>query len=172
MGNVRPISAAGWNTNDPNEYNPHSRYTASTDDRGHSGWVKALRVPTNIVGEIAKIVESGVISEYDTAGALVRDAIVHHLHRLNEDIKSTSLEQNLNLVRINSEVQQRRKELQIFTSMIDTFEEEVDHLVRHRAYDEAYAYCQQMEKYESAIPARFLDEFKDRINRIKARVRP
>lgn len=58
-------------------------YTRSTDSRGHKESIH-LKVPPEIASTMSQIVQKGSIPQYRTVQDLIRDAIVHRLHYLNE----------------------------------------------------------------------------------------
>lgn len=72
----------GWGVTD--DYDVNSFYPEGTDGRGHSDNFR-VRLKPEIAGEIAALVASGLIPEYTTPSAVIRDSIVHRLHWLSEN---------------------------------------------------------------------------------------
>ena len=172
MTNVRPIQGPGWTTQDPNEYDPDKKYTAATDERGHSGFVRNLRVPSDMVGQIARIVESGYYDEYTTQAALVRDAIHHHLEKLNKELSSENLKRTLSMNRLNSRVQQRRQETEAYQDMLTAIRMEVNELVAIESYAEAQAFIAEMRGNEDAVPLRFRESYDSKLQELMRFARP
>lgn len=166
MSNVHPINP-GWGTVDPTEYDPEKKYTAASDTRGHSGWLKNLRVPSDIVGQIAIIVESGMYDEYTTQAAFVRDAIHHHLHKINEEVQSKNLKKVLSMNALNSQVQLRRAEAETYAEMMKDIKQEVADLIHHGAPQEARAFIAHMMGMEDAIADRFKAAYETEMKKLK-----
>lgn len=66
-------------------YNEDDFYTRSTDGHGHQRHVR-VNFPPSVVGQIAEIIQSGRIGAYKTSQDFIRDAVVHRLHYLNEEL--------------------------------------------------------------------------------------
>jgi hypothetical protein len=66
-------------------YNVGQFYTDSSDHRGHNVSTK-VTLPPEVSGQISEVVQSGQVPQYRTANDLIRDAIVHRLHWLNENV--------------------------------------------------------------------------------------
>lgn len=170
MSNIRPIHGPGWDTQDPNEYDPNKRYTASADAKGHSGYIKNLKVPSDVVGQLAVIVESGVYDEYTSQAAIVRDALHHHLEKIQREIASRELGKVLSLNRLNSMVQQRTKEYEQFTAMMAAIKDEVlQYLFAENAL-EAKRYIAEMFGHIHAVPNRFQGQFESELDVLKERI--
>jgi hypothetical protein len=107
----------GWGVTD--DYDVASFYPEATDGRGHSDNLR-VRLKPEIAGEIGALVASGVIPEYATPQAVIRDAIVHRLHWLSENTDDPVLAAKMaEAVRrtVIEETTQR------YTRLIDSFEE-------------------------------------------------
>ena len=77
-------------------YSRERFYTHSTDKHGHKTTVRAS-VPPELLRQISKIVASGVIPEYGTAGDFVRDAVFHRLHEIGEKLNDGDILRDVTL---------------------------------------------------------------------------
>lgn len=75
----------------PEEYSVSSFYTRSRDStRNHASY--RVNIPEQVSGEIAALVASGKVPEYRTSGDVIRDALVHRLKWLDENLPDMNLE--------------------------------------------------------------------------------
>lgn len=81
-------------------------YTAGTDKRGHSERLVA-RVPPTVMGEVAHLVQSGLIPEYRTAADFVRDAIHHRLHDIETMITAEGWKPRASIERVLAQLRYR-----------------------------------------------------------------
>lgn len=66
-----------WGTTDGQEwYDPRKFFTATEDRNGHSAQIKTW-VPKNLAGQVARVVNSGMIPELRSSSDFFRDAIFH-----------------------------------------------------------------------------------------------
>lgn len=107
----------GWGVTD--DYDITSFYPEAADGRGHSDNLR-VRVKPEIAGEIGALVASGVIPEYTTPQAMVRDAIVHRLHWLAENIDNPALAAKLQEAIRRTVVEETT---QRYIRLVDSFEE-------------------------------------------------
>lgn len=76
----------------PEEYSVEKFYTRSRDrSRNHASY--RVNIPEELSGEIAAMIASGKIPEYKTAGDFIRDAVVHRLKWVSDNLPSLNLEQ-------------------------------------------------------------------------------
>jgi hypothetical protein len=73
-----------WGTTDPS-YSPHHLYTGSTDGKGNSHEVR-VRIPPTVAGQIASMIEQRAVPGYRTGADFVRDAIIHRLKFLVDEM--------------------------------------------------------------------------------------
>jgi Arc/MetJ-type ribon-helix-helix transcriptional regulator len=107
----------GWGVE--TEYSIDEFYCEATDGRGHSDNHR-VRLKPQISGEIGALVESGRIPEYSTSSAFIRDAIVHRLRWLSENLDDPRLAARLaeGVRRTVIEEQTQR-----YITLVDSFEE-------------------------------------------------
>lgn len=79
-------------------YAPNQFYVKSTDGRGH-GEKMSITLPPDVLGQIGAVVESKRFP-YKTSHDLVRDAVLHRLHMLNEIQPGETLTEFLNQQRL------------------------------------------------------------------------
>ena len=85
-----------WGTEDPH-YSPDKFYTRGSDGQGNSS-VSHVRMAPEVVGEIQSIIERRVIPEYRTAADLIRDAVVHRLKYLEDNVIDQDHDLSLTLI--------------------------------------------------------------------------
>lgn len=114
MGSVTPLHPDDFGTDDG--YDPSQRFTRSTDSRGQSGFINKTRVPQEMTGQIAAIVQSGNYPEYRTAGDVVRDALHHRLLYLEKQDPvmdpDSPLARQIRLSRLQAQEEAHRLELE------------------------------------------------------------
>lgn len=80
--------------NRDSSYSEFDFYTASRDKKGHKEQIN-LRVPDGQIRMMWEIVNS--FNEYGSVQDFLRDAIIHHMHRRNQQIGSAEIERRLHL---------------------------------------------------------------------------
>lgn len=71
------VQRDAWGTTDGQEwYDPRKFFTATEDRNGHSAQIRTW-VPKNLAGQVARIVNSGMIPELRSSADFFRDAIFH-----------------------------------------------------------------------------------------------
>lgn len=96
MTNVSPIRETaddGWGTQ-ADDYSIAEFYCKATDGRGHSDNLR-VRVKPEMAGEVAALVSSGRIPDYTTPQDFIRDAMVHRLRWLSENVDDRDLSARL-----------------------------------------------------------------------------
>lgn len=107
----------GWGVTD--EYDIGSFYCRSTDHRGHSNNLR-VRVKPEVSGEVAALVASGTIPEYTTSQDFIRDAIVHRMRWLAENMENPALRARLSEAVRRAAIDESTAR---YTTLIDSFEE-------------------------------------------------
>lgn len=81
-------------------------YTRATDGQGHKESIH-VKIPPYIARLMAELVESGAVPAYRTSGDIVRDALVHRLHWLDEQGYLRGSREARTLLRLQVAMQQR-----------------------------------------------------------------
>ncbi len=68
------------------DYDPDKIYTASKDQQGHSHTLR-INIPDYLVARLAELVQSKAIPAYRTKEDFVRDAIVHRLAWIQDQLE-------------------------------------------------------------------------------------
>lgn len=90
-------------------YSPENFYTRASDEKGHREEMR-LKLPPAVMRELAEIVAARTWPSIRTPGDLVRDALIHRLHWLNERAPSRSLSLLLLTTRLAFRREQRDQE--------------------------------------------------------------
>lgn len=146
------VSRLSWDLQDPQGvYDPNERYTQSTDKKGHSAWIKT-RVPTQIAAEIARVVQTGKIPEYNSAQDLVRDAIIHHLNSLSEYLADPNLERIVTLTVLYDQTMKEANDREMFTDYMRALEDQLTHLINKGMKHEVKRVVTQVRESIDAVP--------------------
>lgn len=78
----------GWEQDDG--YAPDKFYTRSTDAKGHTRQLR-MSIPPEVMAQVAELIQSRRVPDYKTIEAFARDAIVHRLHWLGENLDDEKL---------------------------------------------------------------------------------
>lgn len=114
-----------WTLSD-GAYDPNKFYTEASDKSGRGDPVNA-RIPPQIAGTIAALVQSGKIPEYRTQSDFIRDAIVHRLHDIGERVDSGEIRRTVNMVVLLNQELQAERAKDDYATLID--------LIRRRHQD-------------------------------------
>lgn len=98
-------------------YDPSHFYVRSTDGRGH-GEKMSLTVPPDLLGRVQALIESRKFP-YRTTHDLMRDALLHRLHALNDIVLDPNLTEFLNQQRLAHVLEQQRMMVQQAKETID-----------------------------------------------------
>lgn len=109
------IERDGWDTVDPSEhYDPLKFYTASEDRKGHSAYAK-FAIPKNVMGQVNRIIDSGMIPEYRSLADFFRDATMHRAKFVARAIDDGELDAEIDLQMMISEqarIQQNKADVE------------------------------------------------------------
>lgn len=82
------IVPTGWEQDD--SYALDKFYTRSTDAKGHTRQLR-MSIPPEVMAQIAELIQSHRVPDYKTIEAFARDAIIHRLHWLGENLDDSKL---------------------------------------------------------------------------------
>lgn len=143
-------------------YDPDKYYTEASDKNGRGDPVNT-RIPPQIAGSIAALVQSGKIPEYRTQSDFIRDAVVHRLHTIGEKIKSGEIIRTVHMIAMLNEEIQAEKEKEAYQALIALIE------ARHSEYatkspTKASVYLKQRLAEIDAIPEDFQADYDARLS--------
>lgn len=103
-------------------YHPDEFYVASTDGRGHTTKMR-VNLPPMIAAQLGQLVASRSITAYRTVQDIIRDALIHRLHHLQNEIKIDDLGQALDLQIMRSRLDTQRQKIEELTALLDDTKE-------------------------------------------------
>jgi Arc/MetJ-type ribon-helix-helix transcriptional regulator len=144
-------------------YSPDAFYTEASDKKGRGTPVNA-RIPPQVSHNIAALVQSGKIPQYETMSDFIRNALVHQLHRDLERVNDQLALRRLNMViLLNEEIRAQREhdDYQQLMNLIET--RHLDFLNRGKA-EESRLYLKGRLSEIDAIPERFQEDYEKRLS--------
>lgn len=119
----------GWATENSG-YNRDEFITRSTDGHGHQRHQR-VNFPPSVIGQASAIIQGGKIPQYSTVQDLVRDAVVHRLHYLNETyLKDPKLARELTAAVRKSRMEAITREQQELHGLVEACREAIMTAVR------------------------------------------
>ena len=106
----------GWGVGG-HEYSEAEFITRSTDHHGHFRHMR-VNVPPEVAARVEAIVATKTIPAYRTGQDLIRDAIMHRLHWLEERIEDPELARVLANERRRSSYSQAKQEIEELTQLV------------------------------------------------------
>jgi superfamily I DNA and RNA helicase len=161
--NANDRAAKKWGTESTKGYRRDAFYTQASDRQGHSAKYQ-VKVPTNIAGELAAIIQSGKIPEYRTPQDIFRDALIHQLHYLERIVDDPEFSRRISMAIIHQDLMTKQSEREEFYVLMEAIKEEIAHLQTTGQGDKLRRYLVDLlDKAEEAIPQEFLADFNDEI---------
>lgn len=165
-----------WATEDA-AYSIDGYYTRSKDQQGHST-VYHVRMPDFVAGRIAAIIESKTVPDYKTAADFIRDAIVHRLHYLSEQVitgkLSDELQRAINRVALENHTLAYLEEIKAYNELSITIRDTCREALSIGDYDQLYNYIQTQRDLAEGLREPFkgrvvavLDEYIDRLSKVQ-----
>ena len=99
-----------WDT-ESTTYDPNEFYTRSTDKKGHGETVH-VKLPPYMHGVLAELVENPSFPAYRTMADVIRDAVHHRLHYVEEHATDPALVNRLETLAIFERIQNRQQRYQ------------------------------------------------------------
>jgi Arc/MetJ-type ribon-helix-helix transcriptional regulator len=144
-------------------YDPNAFYTEASDKKGRGEPINA-RIPPQIHGGIAALVQSGKIPAYQTQSDFVRDALVHHLHRMAERTNDEALRRRVSMVTLLNREIQAQQEKDDYAQLMMLIEDQiVDYRMRNQN-EASSQYIKERLSEIDALPERFQEDYERRLS--------
>lgn len=143
-------------------YDPNKYYTEASDKNGRGDPVNT-RIPPQIAGSIAALVQSGRIPEYRTQSDFVRDAVVHRLHTIGERIASGEIMRRVNMVAMLNEEIQLEKEKEAYDSLMALIDSRYTKYMSQGQHSKANIYIKGRLAEIDAIPDDLQTDYENRL---------
>lgn len=158
------ITRSSWETTDAQGwYDPKKFYTYSEDKKGHSAQLR-LRVPTNLAGQIARVVNSGIIPELRTSQDFYRDALFHRAHDVAEWIDDGLLKKEVDVMMLRSEQARIRQSREDAIELIGETRENLTAAYHRGDFDWIRAQLDQLYTDANAVPELFREDYLTLLN--------
>lgn len=105
------------------DYSPTSFYVNGTDKRGHREQIRC-HFPQDVFGELSAICASKDLP-YKTLGDLVRDAVVHRLHQLEEIVSDPVAIRSLQLYSMAEKLRSRKERVAAERELVSSMREAI-----------------------------------------------
>lgn len=150
-----------WNAQD--SYDPDAFYTEASDKKGRGEPIQA-RVPPQIAGGIAALVQSGKIPQYQTMSDFVRNAVVHQLHKDAERAKDEALRRQVTMVTLlNREITLQRED-DAYRDLMSAIDRRHTDILSQGKTEDAKIYLKNRLSEIDALPERFQDDYDKRLS--------
>lgn len=153
------VTRSSWDTDDESSwYEPTKFYTYSEDKKGHSIQIR-MWVPKNLAGQIARVVNSGLVPEYRSAQDFYRDAMFHRAHIVGEWIDDGELKAELGmaiLIAEEDEIAQMKKDSE---TLIARLRENLEEAWNRGDYEWMEQHISGRLEKANSIPEQFRGEF-------------
>ena len=144
-------------------YDPDAFYTEGRDKQGGGENIQS-RVPPQVHGTVAALIQSGKIPQYRTMSDFVRNAIVHQLHKDLDRLDSPDQQRRLQLVILmNNEIAAQR-ETDNYNDLISMIEQRHMEYIRLNKPDEATRYIKKRLADIDAIPDRHQEDYERKLS--------
>lgn len=149
-----------WKTAD--NYDPEAFYTEARDKNG-GGEIVNARIPPQIHGSLAALVQSGKIPQYRTQSDFIRNAMVHQLHRDLERIQDQDQMRKLNMIILLNQEISAQREQDDYNSLMQMVEARHLEYVLSGKTEDARLYIKTRLTEIDAIPDRYQDDYEKRL---------
>lgn len=154
------FDSESWSTIDDQDYYDPSRfYTHSEDRKGHSFHVRA-NIPKPLAGELASLVQSGIVPAYRSIGDIVRDSIYHRVKRVSQMVDDGELEQAVDMAMLLSEEIKMVDEAAHAEQLIDALRTNAQSMfARDGSTARLKRYLAQRREVADSIPEPYRDDY-------------
>lgn len=144
-------------------YDPEAFYTEASDKKGRGEPIQA-RIPPQVSGAIAALVQSGKIPQYQTQSDFVRNALVHQLHKDSERTKDEALRKIVTMVTLLNNAIRAARERDDYKTLMDLIQERYTELASSGKVEEASMYIKARLAEIDALPDRFQEDYEKRLS--------
>lgn len=170
------VQRNAWGTTDGQEwYDPKKFFTATEDRNGHSAQIKTW-VPKNLAGQVARIVNSGMIPELRSSSDFFRDAIFHRSKQVAKWLDDGELLNEVDLHMMLADelaIAQQQKDVD---ALVSAMKSNLSAAMGRGDYEWLETYIEDREVKGAAIPPQLRDpydsvlkEYKTELRKIKRR---
>lgn len=138
---VRNVSNAGdpWQVAAVN-YSPDTIYTRSTDGHGHYEQLRNVKVSPAVYAVLSEMLARGDLPDYRTVADFVRDALLHRLHYISQNIGSLAQVVNEEIVAAEMATRiarnrHRADTVRVYSEQLATLEQDGDYEAISEAVD-------------------------------------
>lgn len=151
-----------WTLTSGSAYDPDKFYTEASDKTGR-GEPSTVRLPAQVGGSIAALVQSAKIPEYRTQSDFIRDAVVHRLQSIGEKIDSKEIVRTVHLVTLMNQEISHERDKDDYNALMNLIEQ------RHMDYssqsmDKANSYIKDRLTEIDAIPDDYQEDYERRLS--------
>lgn len=150
-----------WKPSD--NYDPDAFYIEARDKNG-GGEIINARIPPQIHGSIAALVQSGKIPQYRTQSDFIRNAIVHQLHKDLERTEDAEQMRKLSMILLMNQEISASREAEDYRSLMSMIESRHTEYIMAQKTEEARLYIKTRISEIDAIPDRYQDDYEKRLS--------
>lgn len=152
------------------EYRRDAFYTYSKNDHDHSSNVQVTMRPqlNNLLG---RIVQMGLIPEYTSKQAIIRDAIHHRLAEIAENYADFEMSDMLAVERMDTQAQMRREHRRTVKQVLVNAQADLDELVQDGDWDDLALELDKLEMHAGDLPEKPQQKFVAMIDEYRAKHR-
>ena len=151
-----------WKLTD-SSYDPDKFYTEASDKSGRGDPVNA-RIPPQIAGTIAALVQSAKIPEYRTQSDFIRDAVVHRLHDIGVRVDSGEILRVVHLTTLMNQEIAAERDKDNYNSLINMIEQR--HIDYRPGTEKATQYIKGRLAEIDAIPEDYQADYEKRLSNL------
>ena len=152
------------------EYSREKFYTYSKNEHDHSVNVQVTMRPqlSNLLG---RAVSMGLIPEYASKQAIIRDAIHHRLADIAENYADFEMSDMLALERMDTLAQMRREHRRTIKAVLTNAQADLDELVRDSDWDDLALELDKLEMHAGDMPAKSREKLDGLIQEYRGKLR-
>lgn len=153
-----------WDTVDEADaYDPKKFYTASQDKKGHSYHAR-VNLPKPLAGQMAGLVQSGLIPQFRSIEDVIRDAVMHRVKQVARMIDDGELEGAVDLAMLLSNEMQMVHDEEEAGEFVAAVQANAARLLKRQSWSELRRYLAERQDFAEALPPYFRDQLLDVID--------